>query len=120
MSNFLKSGGFEGAPWENCYPPLGPNALVDGVSRVLPAARAVWPKLSEADVYQPVDKAGRSTDVEKRRYVLTLKFSDADQYEVDQWLNDCLARLGLKNGRLPWRQDERTGALALFASCEGG
>jgi len=118
MSNSFANGGVEDASSVSFYPPSRPNALVGGVSRVLPAARAVWPILSEADVYQPVDKTGRSTDAEKRRYLLTLEFSEADQNEVDQWLKDCLACFGLTDGRLPWRKDPRTGALTLFASCE--
>lgn len=119
LSDSSANGGMEGASWVSSYPSREPNALVDALSRVLPAARAVWPKLSDVDVCQPVDKTGRSADAEKRRYVLTLKFSEADQYEVDQWLKDCLVRFGLQDGRLPWRKDQRTGALALFASCDG-
>jgi hypothetical protein len=120
MSNSFTRSSAEDASSVSCYPPSRPNAIVGGISRVLPVARAIWPKLSEADVYQPVDKTGRSTDAEKRRYVVTLKFSEADQDEVDQWLKDCLVRFGLKDGSLPWRKDPLTGVLTLFASCDGG
>jgi hypothetical protein len=70
------------------------------IKKVLPVAIALWPKLNEADVYQPVDKKGNPSLSEKRRYIVNLKFDDEDQRAVDEWLNKCLADFGLKNGKL--------------------
>jgi hypothetical protein len=70
------------------------------IKKVLPVAIALWPKLNEADVYQPVDKKGNPSLSEKRRYIVNLKFDDEDQRAVDEWLNKYLADFGLKNGKL--------------------
>ncbi len=90
--------------------------MIERVKKVLPAAIALWPKLNDADVYQPVDKKGRPNDEEMRRYVLNLKFSDEDQREVDAWLKKCLTDFNLKEGKLPWRKDKKTGELTLLAT----
>jgi hypothetical protein len=95
--------------------PLGPSPACV-LDRVLPPAFVLWAKLNETDVYRPLDKLAP----EKRRHIVTLQFNDSDQREVDEWLRDCLAQFGLKDGRLPWRKDKTsTGSPALFASCDG-
>jgi hypothetical protein len=86
------------------------------VKKVLPSAIALWPKLSEADVYQPVDKQGRPSDAEKRRYIVNLKFNEEEQRQVDTWLKKCLADFGLEDGKLPWKRDKKSGELTLLVT----
>lgn len=88
------------------------------IKKVLPAAIAVWPMLNDADVYQPVDKKGRSSHAERRRYIVNLKFNNEDHREVDVWLKECLAVFGLQGGKLPWRKDKKTGELTLMATSD--
>lgn len=90
--------------------------MIEKVKKVLPAAIALWPKLNDADVYQPVDKKGRPNDEEMRRYLVNLKFSDEGQREVDAWLRKCLTEFDLKDGKLPWKKDKKTGELTLLAT----
>lgn len=91
------------------------HCMIEKIKKVLPVAIALWPKLNDADVYQPMDKEGRPNDAEMRRYIVNLKFSDEDQREVDAWLKKCLADFVLKDGKLPWKKDKKTGELTLLA-----
>lgn len=86
------------------------------VKKVLPACTLVWPKLNEVDVYQPVDKKGRPSGAEKRRYITNMKFSDADHREVDAWLDGLLKEFDLEDGKKPWKKDKKTGELTLVAT----
>jgi hypothetical protein len=83
------------------------------VKKVLPAATFVWPKLNEVDVYQPVDKKGRPSGAEKRRFINNLKFNDADHREVDAWLDEMMTLFEVEDGKKPWRKDKKTGELTL-------
>jgi hypothetical protein len=56
---------------------------------VLPRAIAVWPKLNEVDVYQPLDKKGRPSGAEKRRYITYLRYDMATLEKVKQQLIDA-------------------------------
>ncbi|WP_456723016.1 hypothetical protein [Bradyrhizobium sp. USDA 4350] len=76
----------------------------------------MWPKLNEVDVYQPVDKKGRPSGAEKRRYIVNLKFSDADHRAVDEWLDGLLKEFDLEDGKKPWKKDKKTGELTLVAT----
>jgi hypothetical protein len=86
------------------------------VKKVLPAATFVWPKLNEVDVYQPVDKKGRPSGAEKRRYIVNLKFNDADHREVDKWLDEQLKAFDLEDGKKPWKTDKKTGEVTLVCT----
>lgn len=83
------------------------------IKKVLPVASFVWPKLNEVDVYQPVDKKGRPSGAEKRRFIVNLKFNDEDHRAVDKWLDEVMADAGVEDGKKPWRKDKKTGELTL-------
>lgn len=83
---------------------------------ILPPGIAVWPKLNEVDVYQPVDKKGRPSGAEKRRYITRIKFDDENFREVDEFLKQCLKDFDLEDGKLPWKKDKKTGELLLEAT----
>jgi hypothetical protein len=83
------------------------------IKKVLPAAINVWPKLNEVDVYQPVDKKGRPSGAEKRRFITNLKFNDADHREVDAWLDEMMKKFDVEDGKKPWKKDKKTGELTL-------
>lgn len=86
------------------------------VKKVLPASTLVWPKLNEVDVYQPVDKKGRPSGAEKRRYIVNMKFNDADHRAVDAWLDEQLKAFDLEDGKKPWKKDKKTGEITLVAT----
>lgn len=86
------------------------------IKKVLPVATFVWPKLNEVDVYQPVDKKGRPSGAEKRRFVVNLKFNDDDHRAVDKWLDEVMADAGVEDGKKPWRKDKKTGEMTLVAT----
>lgn len=86
------------------------------VTIILPRATAVWPKLNEVDVYQPVDKKGKPSGAEKRRFLTRLKFEDADHVKVDAFLKKALKDFDIEDGKLPWKKDKKTGELHLEAT----
>ena len=86
------------------------------ITVTLPRATAIWPKLNEIDVYQPVDKKGRPNGAEKRRFITGLEFNDADHRKVDEYLKKQLAKLDIDGGKLPWKKDKKTGKLHLVAT----
>lgn len=57
-------------------------------SLVLPAGEAVWPKLNEIDVYQPVDKQGRPNGSQKRRYITYVRYDQATLATIKQKIVD--------------------------------
>lgn len=85
---------------------------------ITPVGIAVWPKLDEVDVYQPVDKKGRPNGAEKRRYITRIKFSDTDLATVQAYLKQKAAELlpDAENAKLPIKKDKKTGELSLEAT----
>lgn len=83
------------------------------IKKVLPVATLVWPKLNEVDVYQPVDKKGRPSGAEKRRFIANLKFNDEDHRAVDAWLDEVMKQFDVEDGKKPWKKDKKTGELTL-------
>jgi hypothetical protein len=79
------------------------------VSIILPRCTAVWPKLNEVDVYQPVDKKGRPSGAEKRRFLTRMEFNDEDHRKVDDFLKKQLKAFDLEDGKLPWKEEKRDG-----------
>jgi hypothetical protein len=67
-------------------------------------------------VYQPVDKKGRLSGAEKRRYITNVKFNDEDHRAVDAWLDGILKEFDLEDGKKPWKKDKKTGELTLVAT----
>jgi hypothetical protein len=86
------------------------------ITEILPAGTAVFPKLSTVDVYQPVDKKGRPSGAEKRRYITRVKFTDEDHRKVDAMLKKHAAALGVSDGKLPWKKDKKDGSVTLVAT----
>jgi hypothetical protein len=90
------------------------------VSIILPRCTAVFPKLNEVDVYQPVDKKGRPSGAEKRRFLTRMEFNDEDHRKVDAYLKKCLVDFDLEDGKLPWKEEKKdkkpTGKLFLEAT----
>lgn len=86
------------------------------ISVTLPRATAIWPKLNEVDVYQPVDKKGKPSGAEKRRFLTRLEFDDEGFRKVDAYLKECLADADMVGGKLPWKKDKKTGAYHLEAT----
>jgi hypothetical protein len=70
---------------------------------------AIWPKLNEVDVYQPVDKKGKPSGAEKRRFITRLEFNDEDHRKVDAYLKKILADNDMEGGKLPWREEKKDG-----------
>jgi hypothetical protein len=85
-------------------------------SKVLPIGTLVYPKLDRIDVYQPLDKKGKPSGEEKRRWLVNVKFEDAEHREVQAWLDDVAKQAGLDRPKLPWRKDKKTGELWLVAA----
>ncbi|MFI4971117.1 MAG: hypothetical protein ACHP7H_00440 [Hyphomicrobiales bacterium] len=79
------------------------------ISVTLPKGAAVWPKLNEVDVYQPVDKKGKPSGAEKRRFITRLEFNDEDHRKVDAYLRKQLADNDMEGGKLPWRDEKKDG-----------
>lgn len=79
------------------------------LSVTLPKGVAVWPKLNEVDVYQPVDKKGKPSGAEKRRFITRLEFNDEDHRKVDAYLKKVLADNDMEDGKLPWRDEKKDG-----------
>jgi len=88
------------------------------VTIVLPPGIAVWPKLDQVDVYQPIDRKGRPNGAEKRRFVTGVKYNDEDHRKVDHFLKQCLKDFDLKDGKLPWRKHKKTGGFTLEATSD--
>jgi hypothetical protein len=87
------------------------------VTIILPPGEAIWPKLNEVDVYQPVDKKGRPSGAEKRRFITRIKFSDENFRKVDDFLKEQLKAFDLdEDSKLPWKKDKKTGELHLEAT----
>lgn len=83
------------------------------ITTTLPKAIAVWPKLNEVDVYQPLDKNGRPKGEEKRRFLTRLEFNDEDHRKVDTYLKGVLKDHDLEGCKLPWKKDKKNGKLHL-------
>jgi hypothetical protein len=90
--------------------------MANKITKILPAGIAVFPKLSEVDVYQPVDKKGRPSGAEKRRYITRVKFNDEDHRTVDAFLKKCAKELGVEDGKLPWKKNKKDNTLELVAT----
>ena len=86
------------------------------VTIILPPGEAVWPKLAEVDVYQPVDKKGRPSGAEKRRYLTRVRYNDDNFRKTDEYLKQQLKEFDLEDGKLPWKKDKKTGELHLEAT----
>ncbi len=90
------------------------------VSIILPKGEAVFPKLNEVDVYQPVDNKGRPKGEEKRRYLTGIKFNDEDHRKVDAYLKKQLVANDLEGCKIPWKKNKKDGTLSLqMTSGEG-
>lgn len=61
---------------------------------VLPAGIAVFPKLNEVDVYQPVDKKGKPSGAEKRRYITYVRYDEATLTKVKEAIVAAAIKLG--------------------------
>ncbi len=83
------------------------------VSIILPKGEAVFPKLNEVDVYQPVDNKGRPKGEEKRRYLTGIKFNDEDHRKVDAFLKKQLVANDLEGCKIPWKKNKKDGTLSL-------
>lgn len=83
------------------------------VSIILPKGTAVFPKLNEIDVYQPVDKKGRPNGAEKRRFITGIQFDDENHRKVDEYLKKQLKAFDLEDGKLPWKKSKKDGTLSL-------
>src|SRR6201990_338675 len=92
--------------------------MVKKATIILPAGIAVWPKLDQVDVYQPTDRKGRPTGVERRRFVTRVKYNDEDHRNVDDFLKQCLSDFDLKDANLPWKKDRKPGELTLQATSD--
>lgn len=71
---------------------------------ITPIGILVYPKLNEVDVYQPVDKKGRPSGAEKRRYITRIKFENqADLEKVQKFLKAKAKELlpDVENPKLP-------------------
>jgi hypothetical protein len=86
------------------------------ITKVLPIGVAVFPKLNQVDVYQPVDKKGRPSGAEKRRFITNIKFEPEDHREVDAWLKECAEQAGVEDGKLPWKKSKKDGEITLVAT----
>jgi hypothetical protein len=83
--------------------------MAKSITVTLPKGVAIWPKLNEVDVYQPLDKKGKPNGKEKRRYITRLEFNDEDHRKVDKYLKDQLKKADLEGGKLPWREEKKDG-----------
>jgi hypothetical protein len=79
------------------------------ITVTLPKGVAIWPKLNEVDVYQPVDKKGKPSGAEKRRFITRLEFNDEDHRKVDAYLRKILKDNDMEDGKLPWREEKKDG-----------
>ena len=87
------------------------------ITKTLPAAVAVFPKLDKVDVYQPKNAKGQASGPEKRTWNTRLKFNDEDHREVDNWLKKLAKDAGLKTvANWPWKKDKKTGEITLHVS----
>lgn len=82
-------------------------------SIILPKGTAVYPKLNEIDVYQPLDNKGRPKGDEKRRFLTGIKFDDDNHRKVDEYLKKQLKINDLEGCKLPWKKDKKDGSLSL-------
>jgi hypothetical protein len=85
---------------------------------ITPVGLARYPKLDEVDVFQPLDKKGKPSGAEKRRYVTGIIFSDTDLAEVQAKLKAKAKELlpDCENPKLPIKKDKKTGQLFLEAT----
>jgi len=79
------------------------------ITVTLPKGIAVWPKLNEVDVYQPVDKKGKPSGDVKRRFITRLEFNDEDHRKVDAYLKKILADNDMEGANLPWKPEKKDG-----------
>ena len=87
------------------------------VTKTLPVATAVFPKLDKVDVYQPKNAKGQPSGPEKRTWNTRLKFNDEDHREIDNWLKKLAKDAGLKTvTNWPWKKDKKTGEVTLMVS----
>jgi hypothetical protein len=87
------------------------------ITKTLPVATAVFPKLDRVDVYQPKNAKGQPSGPEKRTWNTRLKFNDEDHREVDTWLKKLAKDAGLKSvANWPWKKDKKTGEITLSVS----
>ena len=87
------------------------------ITKTLPVGTLVYPKLDKVDVYQPVDKKGRPSGAEKRRWLVNIKFEDDDHRAVSAWLKETAKEAGLdNNAKMPFRKDKKTGEIWLQAA----
>ena len=83
--------------------------MAKNITVTLPKGVAVWPELNEVDIYQPVDKKGRPSGAEKRRFITRLEFNDEDHRKVDAYLKKVLKDHDMEGGKLPWRDEKKDG-----------
>lgn len=90
------------------------------ITKTLPEAIAVFPKLDKVDVYQPINpKTGKPSGEPKRTWNTRLKFNDEDHREVDAWLKKTVKDAGLDPKTIknwPWKKDKKTGEITLMVS----
>jgi hypothetical protein len=87
------------------------------ITKTLPDAVAVFPKLDKVDVYQPKNAKGQANGPEKRTWNTRLKFNDEDHRAVDAWLKKLAKDAGLKTvTNWPWKTDKKTGEVTLMVS----
>lgn len=85
---------------------------------VTPVGIAVYPKLNTVDVYQPVDKKGRPSGAEKRRYITRLALEQADLAKVQAFLKQKAKELlpDIDEPKLPIKKNKKDGSLTLEAT----
>jgi hypothetical protein len=85
---------------------------------ITPVGLARYPKLDEVDVYQPLDKKGKPSGAEKRRFITGIIFSDTDLAAVQARLKAKAAELlpDCESPKLPIKKDKKTGQLFLEAT----
>jgi hypothetical protein len=86
------------------------------ITKVLPPGILVFPSLNAVDVYQPVDKKGKPSGAEKRRFLTRVKFDDDSHRKVDAWLMEIAKEAGVEDGKLPWKKNSKNGEITLFAA----
>jgi hypothetical protein len=86
---------------------------------ITPVGIAIYPKLNTVDVYQPVDKKGRPSGAEKRRYITRLGFENQDDLaKVQAFLKKKAAELlpDVEDPKLPIKKNKKDGSLSLEAT----
>ena len=90
--------------------------MANKITFTTPAGIAVFPKLNTVDVYQPLDKKGKPSGAEKRRFITNIQFSDEDHRAVDAFLKKTAKDLGVADGKLPWKKSKKDGSITLVAT----